>query len=177
MNYTGLWRRAAVAVAVSTAATMFSMSTAAHAADPTVPVTDSVPGVVETLPAVDPDPGVDLPEGGTLTQEEFYAIADAEIESYLQLLEQVPDEVLEAGGEATTAWLQEQRAQAVQTYGWIRCAGLIAAAVGGALIPASKVVKVARSSGSTASAGSSTRSRAFARHRVRACRATSRTRR
>ncbi|MCK8433874.1 hypothetical protein G3I77_12765 [Streptomyces sp. D2-8] len=79
-----------------------------------------------------------------MTDEQFYEIADAEIEKYLTLLEKVPDDVLAQGGDATLAWLDENSGRRVQAMGLITCTGLILAAVGGALIPASKVVKVAK---------------------------------
>ncbi|CAL9327225.1 hypothetical protein SUDANB180_07721 (plasmid) [Streptomyces sp. enrichment culture] len=78
---------------------------------------------------------------GKLSDEEFYALADAEIEKYLEKLAAVPDSVLDQGGEATLAYLKGQNERGIFD---LKCMGLIAAAVGGALIPAAKVVKVAK---------------------------------
>ncbi|MFJ7247339.1 hypothetical protein ACIQWA_22220 [Kitasatospora sp. NPDC098652] len=90
-----------------------------------------------------------------LTEEESDQLSAAVYEPYLTQLEAVPDEVIDQGGEAVITRVTEQIAtasgprpgdtQAVQA-GWfdIKCIGLVLAAAGGALIPASKVLKVAK---------------------------------
>lgn len=130
-----LRRTRAVLMAAITAGAIFTTSAAAHAAE----------AEPSKRPAGASHPA--LSTAHTMQHEETNSLSEAETEELLELLVAIPDEVLDQGEDATLAYLGTTHPGITGTNKLklpsLECIGLVTAAAAGALIPASKVVKLA----------------------------------
>lgn len=128
-------RTSATLLATVTAGAVFMTSTAAYASDAETPK---------------PSIGASTPVSSHTNDSWDGAAADlsnSEVEELLELLVAIPDDVLARGGEATLAYLGATHPEAGATTKLkvpsVKCIALVGAALAGAMIPASKVVKLA----------------------------------
>ncbi|MFF7993412.1 hypothetical protein ACFZDG_26900 [Kitasatospora xanthocidica] len=121
-------RTTAVFVSVLTAGAVFATSTGAHAAEATHPRPASAAVAVDDIDD-------ELPEAD-----------DAQWEALLHTITSIPESVLEQGDEATVAYLEAQQARSGRADGWFSfgCFGAVAIAIGTAVLPAAKMVKIAQ---------------------------------
>ncbi|MFJ2774686.1 hypothetical protein [Streptomyces sp. NPDC087300] len=128
-----IFGRTSALLAMITAGAIFATSAAAHASDIQAPRLPNETSAASTIEGV--------------RHESGNALSDAEIEELLGLLAAIPDEVLEQGEDATLAYLNTTHSGLTGPNRLklpsLECVSLVGAAVAGALIPASKVVKLA----------------------------------